>query len=619
MKHKGAGKINKAIHAALLLGIFILLPGTGMAKVKKPPKEKAITVVKENGVWWLKDTEGKKFFSLGVCCIDGCFGHAEEKPLTPELEKETIGRLRKWGFNTAAAWSSPTTWKSLYVVDQIYPVYKHEDSDIFAPGFGSTVFESHLADEIASFTPKKNLIGYCLHNEVEWPVRMMFDIYLSRSPESPGSQELVSFTRSYYGNDIKALNNAWETRYQDFTDIAGKKAPKSYPNDMWAFMVKWRTHTAETFYRRYSAMVRALDPGRLILGVRYKGWMDRDVHEAIAKYFDVITINRYNRYADFEDFCAYLNETSGKPVMITEYSFSGFPEPGKSSGLSCEVYSQENRAIGYRKFVRNHARVPFMVGMHWFMWNDYVTSESATPWAEPDQNVGLVSQDFKKPYKVLVDEAARTNRQVKEIHANSRKWKKKGEAPLVTRDIPYFVPTLDGDLGEWPANTMLKPRVVRSLQDKPQLSHTYYLSHDHKYLYLAASFTDDHLDIGSEGDAWNADHFQLWLPVEKSLEADDGINYLVFPTGSGTKMDEPYASAFDKGYAPGEGWKVVRKGGSGQYTLEARFPLALLNDKEPGKIHSYKVSYTNMSGIYETEWRGRGILAPAATLKESPK
>ena len=606
----GAGKTTKALLAVLLAISFTLISGAGKAEAKKPKKEKAITVVKENGVWWFKDTNGKKFFSLGVCCIGGCVGHAEDKPMEPGLEKETLSRLRKWGFNTAAAWSRPTMWKSLYVVDQIYPAYKHEDSDIFAPGFGSTVFEQHLANEINAFKGNKNLIGYCLDNEYEWPVKLIFDIYHGRKAETPGSRELVSFSRSYYGNDINALNKAWETRYRDFQGIAGEKPRESYPNEMWKFMEAWRNHAAETYYHGYIGMVRALDPDHLILGNRYKGWVEMDLHKILMKYVDVITINRYNRYADFMDFAQELSETSGKPVMITEFSFSGFPEPGKASGLSCEVYSQKNRALGYRKYVQNHARAPFMVGMHWFMWNDYVTTPGATPWSEPDQNVGLVSQDFKTPYKTLVDECARTNREVPVIHAKSKGWKPALEAKPVARDIPWFTPTLDGNVGEWPANTRLVPRLVRSLTDHQKFSHTYYLSHDEKYLYLGASFTDDHLDIGSDWDSWNADRFGVYFPPDKPDDPDYGVQYLVFPTGSATKIDEPYAAA-EKGWAPGEGWLAVRTGGNGKYTIEARMPLSHLNESATGMVHSYNVSYNNISGIYEMEWKGRGKLASA--------
>ncbi|HSX78364.1 MAG TPA: hypothetical protein VLQ80_07335, partial [Candidatus Saccharimonadia bacterium] len=47
-----------------------------------PPQAQAyIRVVQDNGVWWFQDEAGHKFFSLGVNCVGGCYGHAEATPM----------------------------------------------------------------------------------------------------------------------------------------------------------------------------------------------------------------------------------------------------------------------------------------------------------------------------------------------------------------------------------------------------------------------------------------------------------------------------------------------------------------------------------------------------------
>ena len=84
------------------------------------PAHPDIHLVQEQGVWWFQDGQGRKFFSLGVNCIGGCYGHAEETPLAPEAKGRILGLVKDWGFNTAAAWSSPSVWDELYVADQIY-------------------------------------------------------------------------------------------------------------------------------------------------------------------------------------------------------------------------------------------------------------------------------------------------------------------------------------------------------------------------------------------------------------------------------------------------------------------------------------------------------------------
>ena len=43
----------------------------------------AVRVVQKDGIWWFQDSSGRQFFSVGVNCIGGCYGHAEETPLNP--------------------------------------------------------------------------------------------------------------------------------------------------------------------------------------------------------------------------------------------------------------------------------------------------------------------------------------------------------------------------------------------------------------------------------------------------------------------------------------------------------------------------------------------------------
>jgi len=43
----------------------------------------AIRVVQKDGIWWFQDSSGRQFFSLGVNCVGGCYGHVEETPINP--------------------------------------------------------------------------------------------------------------------------------------------------------------------------------------------------------------------------------------------------------------------------------------------------------------------------------------------------------------------------------------------------------------------------------------------------------------------------------------------------------------------------------------------------------
>jgi hypothetical protein len=47
-----------------------------------PPQHHAyIRVVRDHGVWWFQDGAGQRFVSLGVNCVGGCYGHAEDTPI----------------------------------------------------------------------------------------------------------------------------------------------------------------------------------------------------------------------------------------------------------------------------------------------------------------------------------------------------------------------------------------------------------------------------------------------------------------------------------------------------------------------------------------------------------
>ena len=120
----------------------------------------------------------------------------------------------------------------------------------------------------------------------------------------------------------------------------------------------WRTKVVATYYQRYAAMVRALAPEHLILGIRYKGVPDLALFTALSPFFDVNSINDYTRSGHLKPVYATLYKATGKPLMITEFSFSGFPSPGQSSALRVAVGSQANRGLGYHTYVRQAARAP---------------------------------------------------------------------------------------------------------------------------------------------------------------------------------------------------------------------------------------------------------------------
>src|SRR4030095_6039508 len=185
----------------------------------------------------------------------------------------------------------------------------------------------------------QNFLGYFLDNEPAWNASHIFAFYLHLGKHTPGSQAFLAYLHTYYRGRLSRLHQEWVTAYSRFAQIPGTWPPPRALRLMQGGVVQaWRTKVVATYYQRYAAMVRALDPEHLILGIRYKGVPDMALFTALSPYFDVNSINAYNRYGHLKPVYTALYKATGKPLMITEFSFSGFPSPGQPSALFVEVY-----------------------------------------------------------------------------------------------------------------------------------------------------------------------------------------------------------------------------------------------------------------------------------------
>jgi hypothetical protein len=77
----------------LLFVVLFLSMRLAEAQPSPPQAHEYIRVVQENGTWWFQDGSGHKFFSLGVNCVGGCYGHADEpfKKTVDSLLAERLG------------------------------------------------------------------------------------------------------------------------------------------------------------------------------------------------------------------------------------------------------------------------------------------------------------------------------------------------------------------------------------------------------------------------------------------------------------------------------------------------------------------------------------------------
>jgi hypothetical protein len=604
----------------MLLLWCVLLLSLSLAEAQPaPPQAQAyIRVVQDNGVWWFQDGAGRKFFSLGVNCVGGCYGHAEATPMLSSRKQWIVSLLHDWGFNTSGSWSSPSVWPDFYVTEQIYPHFLPDAHDVFDDAFWQGPYADHLRDEVRPFRGMKNFIGYFLDNEPAWNAQRIFAFYRRLGKRTPGSRAFIAYLKRYYRGQISALNHDWRTSYRSFTHIPGTWPPKRFSRRMQHGIVQaWRTKVMTTYYQRYAAMVRALDPDHLILGIRYQGVPDRALFTALSPYFDVNSINDYNRYGHLRPVYTTLYKATGKPLMITEFSFSGFPSPGQPSALFVEVYSQANRGIGYHKYVRQVARAPFMVGMHWFMWSDYAQeAPTGSELYPPDANVGLVTSGETAVYEELGHWITRTNTEVETAHQEGREGPPPEPEPQ-RRLLPRFLPTVDGDISEWPRALAITPTVVTALDDEVRPDQTYFLSWDGQDVYLAGDIAATHRAHPplEQAWAWVRDYLAIQLrPVQpRKSDGDTAPVLFIYPREDGHDPRQPYAARWTRsdGYRPIPLHVMQRRSPRG-FTIEARIPGTALwgFTGNPGASWRITLRYQNVTEIYQIAWQGIVTLQP---------
>jgi hypothetical protein len=594
----------------LLLLVTLSLVATNVEAQSAPAKAHGyIRVVQEDGVWWFQDGSGHRFFSLGVNCVGGCYGHAEETPINPARKARIVSRLQGWGFNTVGSWSSPSVWDELYVADRIYTDYNYQAHDVFDEAFWHGPFADQLKEEVRPFLRMRNFIGYFLDNEPEWNPSQIFEFYLSLTRERPGSQAFIAYLKTYYQGSITRLNREWRASFASFENIPTAPPPKPHSWPMRQGILKaWRNEVAATYYRRYAGMVRALDPDHLILGIRHQGVPDIEFFSALAPYFDVNSVNDYNRYGHLRPAYAELYQATGKPIMITEFSFSGFPLPGYKSSLFVDVYTQENRGIGYRKYVSQAARAPFIVGMHWFMWMDYAKQDPTIHGFPPDENVGLVAYDEMAVYEELGRRISTTNAEIETMHRGAR-WAAPSLQGAQSRSLTRFTPTVDGNISEWPKALAIKPTRITALGDEVKVDHTYFMACDRRYLYLGGDISDVRLDHQEKDWAWQGDYLSMHVSPVKALDrrTNASATIFIYPQGRGADGQEPYAVRRSGAEGDQElAIRVEKQLKPGGYSVEARIPATgVWGFKEKTEaVWHIKLSYQNVNEVYQTHWEG---------------
>jgi hypothetical protein len=392
-------------------------------------------VEKYQGNWWLVDPNGYLFWSHGIDCVR----MAEATPITdrekyfanlPEanspyarfygmgswaphgyyqqhtpyktydfamanllrkygqdwqrINSETVHkRLRCWGLNTIANWSSDVFYsmrKTPYVATIGYDAKKIEGSsgywgkfyDVFDPSFKKSL-RQRMEREKGKSAGDPWCVGFFVDNELSWGDETSLGLAALASPaEQQAKKVFVDDLKTKY-QTIEKLNAAWDANFADWEALLQNKyTPPDKENwaktkafeDLSAFYTK----TAQTYFAVVREEVKKVAPNQLYLGCRF-AWVNDLAIRAAAKYCDVVSYNFYTY--GVEDI--RLPGNIDMSIIIGEFHFGALDRGMFHHGLK-RAADQQDRANKYSEYVHGALRNPCIVGTHWFQYQDQPTT-----------------------------------------------------------------------------------------------------------------------------------------------------------------------------------------------------------------------------------------------------
>lgn len=410
-----------------------------------------------NGVWYLIDPEGFRFYSIGVDCVgthmagptDGIEGLFEELPSKDGeyqdawysgqfcfnaknliflyggdwqkvWEKLTAKRLKYWGFNTVANWSAKGFGQRNgipYVIETPFPRTEknifRDFPDVFSPEY------EEKADECAKFLnaykDDSYLIGYFLRNEPNWAFGdyNIAHMMLSSSEETFSRREFVRFITEKYNGDVGEFNSAWNVNFTGFDELLHQPFAAQLTGQAIKDTREFTRKLIHKYIEVPSLACKKVDGNHMNLGMRWAWIASEDFYEG-AEYMDVFSINCYQKAPDPKEI-AHISKMSGKPVMIGEFH-AGALDAGLPANALQGVASQSERGYFYSYYMENGAVIPELIGCHYFQYND----QAATGRFDGENlNIGLVDV-CGKPYDDMIEKIMETNKAIYDIRGGKR-------------------------------------------------------------------------------------------------------------------------------------------------------------------------------------------------------
>lgn len=369
-------------------------------------------IEKRDGRWTFVDPSGNSFYSLGVDCVtstDVYIGNLIDKyggggDWFEKWAESRLSYINSLNFNTLGAWHHPYYWGNGYPKTVELRLSKLAEKantgwgvgfpDVFDESFITSI-HTMLIDCVHGkgelLKEDKGLIGFYTDNELHWwgnagfwgintpgmqtKITELVDDYIELSEDKAGKQAWVKMLEEKY-KDIDSLNGAWGSEYAEFSDLLYIARYKAKEAAIEEDKLEFLRLIAEVYFETTNRLLKAYFPGTLNLGCRLVGSTTPPVViEVMRKYVDVVSINFYDTMDTFKGYLEELHNTTGKPLIITEFCFCAGREAGflynTNGARSVLVKNQTRRGECYREFIKSAYELPFIVGTHWFALYDF--------------------------------------------------------------------------------------------------------------------------------------------------------------------------------------------------------------------------------------------------------
>ena len=600
----------------------------------------------EGDVWWLKTPCGDRFYSLGVNILDGGYPDRDKdgkvyyswKAFAPDRALWIAAarrRLRAWGFNSAGGWSlAPQQLKLPEVIDlELGRRSKFHWFDPFAPDM-QTRMTALARTLVAPYRGSPYRIGYFSDNEVGWWAGALFVYYSKQPARSYTKQRWVALLRKHYHGDWAAFA----------TDFLPPKGVASWPALLTSTAMthmrpgghgitavrEWTGIVAQHYYALSARAIHAADPGALYFGDRLPIYYDAAAVRAMAPYVDAIAAN-YNVDSGDGWIARYFFDglealSGGKPILVTEWFFAARENRtgNKNNGHLMTVETQAERAGGAAAATENFARIPEVVGSHWFQYYDH--PKGGRPDGE-DYDFGLVDIN-DRPYRRLTAALGAANREAPAIHTAAASPPEPAPGAAIT--LPHAAIAVDDrSLSDWPKPASLLPPLVPS--PGAVGFGEVYLSWSDKGLGVA-TIGQDYFDIdllAYDGAFPLGDAYRLELGVDAGAMGQQGgprrVTLFFIPPRTKVKDHPPMrallcegaaAQAIQSGCTPVPGGKAVYFGADQpRITAEMLIPWSALGiaPPAPGAALKAEVALTSWDG---ERWMSLSGRAPEAALAD---